>query len=80
MLPDSRGRNELGRYFAIAQVGLEMVIPLIIGLFVDARMGWSPWGMLTGVVLGYGGGLVHLIHLANKPEPPQPPPPGSEAS
>ena len=50
----------------MAQVGVEMVAPLCLGLYLDHLLGWSPWGLVTGAVLGFGGGVYHLIILADK--------------
>ena len=61
--PDSK---ELGYYFTLAQVGLEMVAPLIVGLVIDAVLGTSPWLMLAGIIFGFVGGLTHIIMLTNK--------------
>ncbi len=35
---------------------------------------WSPWGVVTGAVLGLSVGLVHLIYLVNKENAESPPP------
>ena len=64
--PDSK---ELGYYFTLAHVGMEMVIPMVVGIVIDRYMGWSPWATVTGVVLGFTGGIVHLIVLASRPDP-----------
>ena len=61
--PNSR---ELGRYFALAQVGLEMVVPIVVGLWLDSAFGWSPWGVSVGAVLGLVGGLAHIVHLLKR--------------
>ncbi len=60
--------RELGRYFALAQVGLEMVAPVGLGLFLDLYLHWtpSPWGTVAGAVLGFVGGLAHLIAILNR--------------
>lgn len=60
--------KELGRYFALSQVGMEMVAPIALGLALDYWLGWSPWGAVVGAVLGFVGGLTHLIILANRPK------------
>jgi F0F1-type ATP synthase assembly protein I len=60
------GRRELGHYVAIAQVGMEMAAPIVIGLLLDYAFGWSPWGIVGGAVFGLIGGLAHLIALANR--------------
>ena len=62
-LPNPR---EIGRYFALAQIGLEMVAPIVLGLFLDAQFGWAPWGVVTGAVLGLVGGFSHLVLLLNR--------------
>jgi F0F1-type ATP synthase assembly protein I len=68
------GPKELGRYYALAQVGLEMAVPIGIGAYLDYRFGWGPWAAIVGAVLGFGGGMLHLLHLVNQANgPPQPP-------
>jgi F0F1-type ATP synthase assembly protein I len=64
-LPDPK---ELGRYFALAQVGLEMVVPVVVGLVLDARFDWSPWGAVVGAVLGLTSGVAHLVVISNRGE------------
>ncbi|HTU92046.1 MAG TPA: AtpZ/AtpI family protein [Gemmataceae bacterium] len=66
MFPELPDRNEMGRYAALGQVGMEMVAPIVVGLVVDRYLGWSPWGVIAGAVLGPIGGFVHLVHLLNK--------------
>jgi F0F1-type ATP synthase assembly protein I len=56
----------MGKYLAISQVGLEMVVPIVVGLAVDRYTGWEPVGVITGVIVGFVGGLTHLIFLANR--------------
>jgi F0F1-type ATP synthase assembly protein I len=62
------GSRELGRYFALSQIGMEMVAPIGLGLALDYWLGWSPWGAVIGAVLGFVGGLAHLIILVNRPK------------
>jgi F0F1-type ATP synthase assembly protein I len=66
MLPISPNGKDLGRYVALGQVGLEMVVPIGIGLLVDYYLDWGHWGAVVGTILGFTGGLAHLIHLVNK--------------
>jgi F0F1-type ATP synthase assembly protein I len=66
MLPISPDGKDLGRYVALGQVGLEMVVPIGIGLAVDYYTGTGPWGVIVGTIVGFAGGLFHLVHLANK--------------
>jgi F0F1-type ATP synthase assembly protein I len=62
-LPDPK---EAGNLFALAMVGLEMVVPIGVGYWLDRTLGWSPWGVTAGVILGLGGGLYHLVVLSNR--------------
>ncbi len=61
--PDPR---ELGYYFALAQVGLEMVFPLGVGLVLDHYLNWSPWATVVGAVVGFVGGLFHLVIMVSR--------------
>jgi F0F1-type ATP synthase assembly protein I len=65
VVPDPK---ELGRYLALGQVGLEMVAPIVVGLFIDRALGSAPWCLIGGAVFGLIGGLVHLVRLLNKME------------
>jgi F0F1-type ATP synthase assembly protein I len=60
--------REFGFYIALGQVGLEMVIPVVIGLALDHYLNWKPWGVIVGAAIGLFGGLAHLIALANQHE------------
>jgi F0F1-type ATP synthase assembly protein I len=58
--PDPR---QLGTYYAIAQVGLEMVVPIAFGWWVDGQLGSAPWLLVLGVILGFVVGIWHLVAL-----------------
>jgi F0F1-type ATP synthase assembly protein I len=75
MLLDPGSREDLKRYMTLAQVGLEIVAPGILGLVLDARFGWGPWGLIIGIVVGFVGGLYHLVILSNREDRPASPPP-----
>ncbi|HWY86304.1 MAG TPA: AtpZ/AtpI family protein [Gemmataceae bacterium] len=72
MPPQEPNRHQLGTYFALAQVGLEMVIPIGLGWWVDERMGSGPWLLVLGVVLGFVLGIVHLVVFARRDDPKPP--------
>ena len=69
-MPDQRppDMREMGIYLALAQVGVEMVVPLIVGLIIDNYAGTAPWLTVIGVILGFVGGVAHLVVLANQQE------------
>jgi ATP synthase protein I len=58
--------SERGRLIALSQVGLEMVAPIAVGLYLDNRFGWAPWGVVVGVVVGFVGGLSHLLFMLKR--------------
>ena len=60
--------KDLGFYFALGQVGLEMVVPIAVGVYLDDWLGWSPWAVVAGAVLGLFGGLFHLLYMLRKHE------------
>ncbi len=64
-LPDPK---ELGRYYALSQIGLEMVAPIGLGLILDYYLNWSPWGAVVGAVVGFVGGMAHLVVLMGRPK------------
>jgi len=69
-LPDSR---ETGRLFALAQVGMEMAAPIVVGLLIDQNFETGPWGVAVGAVVGLVGGLWHLVVLARRFDEMEPP-------
>jgi F0F1-type ATP synthase assembly protein I len=73
-LPKSR---QLGYVIAISQVGLEMVVPIGLGVALDVWLGTLPWISVVGVLLGFFGGMTHLMVLVShmdKTEKSEPPP------
>ena len=66
MLPEMPDRKELGRYFALGQIGLEMVVPIVVGLVAGSLPRQPAVGLRRRCRPGLIGGLVHLVHLLNK--------------
>lgn len=66
MPPGVPNPREVARYYALAQVGLEMVAPIALGVWLDGRYGWSPWATVIGTVLGLVGGFAHLLLLLKR--------------
>jgi F0F1-type ATP synthase assembly protein I len=63
--------RDLGRYLALAQTGLEMVAPIVAGVYLDKYFGWSPWATAVGAILGLVGGMAHLVIMARRQDQPQ---------
>lgn len=59
----AKNARRLGLYMAMAQVGTEMVMPAVVGLLLDLYLGWTPWALIAGTILGLVGGLYHLIAI-----------------
>ncbi len=70
---EDQERRHLGIYITISQVGIEMVAPALIGLWIDNKLAWLPWATVTGVVLGFVLGITHLVILMKQSDESEPP-------
>lgn len=62
----SQRSAEIARYAAFAQIGFEMAAPIALGVWLDIRHGWLPWGTAIGTVVGFVGGLLHVFALLRR--------------
>lgn len=60
-----KGADYRGVALAGTLVG-ELVAPILIGLWLDHRFGWDPWGLVVGTTVGFVGGIGHMMLLAGK--------------
>ena len=60
--------REMGYYMALAQTGIEMVVPPAAGFYLDQWLETTPWITIVAAVFGFAGGLTHLIYLLKKKE------------
>jgi hypothetical protein len=68
-----------GYYWALAQIGFEMVVPIGAGMLVEHyQPGWAPWATMTGAVLGFAGGLLHMMVLLKRYDKDKPSGPGRD--
>lgn len=54
---------------ALALIGTavgEMVLPILLGIWLDERFGWSPYGLMAGASVGVVGGMTHLIMMSRR--------------
>lgn len=55
--------RQLGRYYAMAQVGMEMVVPIVVGWWLDQQLATDPWLLVFGAIGGLTLGIVQLVRL-----------------
>lgn len=58
--------KNLGRSMALAQCGVEMVLPMLLGVLLDNWFGIMPWLTIIFLILGFIGGLTHIVILSNQ--------------
>lgn len=52
----------------ITTISLEMVLPLVIGLWIDRQLGTVLVFLVLGGILGMTTGMIHLVRLASPPK------------
>jgi len=50
----------------ITTIGLEFVVPGLIGLGVDHVLGIRPWAMICGMIIGFCIGMYELLRIASQ--------------
>ena len=68
-MSQTSGGRDGGDYRGLAIAGTavtELVAPILIGVWLDQRYGWSPWGIAVGAVIGFVGGIAHLVYLTKQ--------------
>lgn len=54
-------------YIALgAHIAATMVVPVIIGIYIDKKWEITPWGLILGMLMGFGGLISIVIKLASK--------------
>jgi len=71
--------KEFGYYVALGQVGVEMVVPIGLGVLLDRYLGWEPWATVVGAVIGLVGGFAHLMLVLKRHDSDQNTPPGRDS-
>jgi ATP synthase protein I len=61
MTPLDSQQNNLKKYGLITAFVFELiacvVLGYLIGNFIDGKLGSDPWGLMTGVIVGFIGGM-----------------------
>ncbi len=47
-------------------ISLEMVVPGLLGLWVDHQVGTLPLFLILGVIFGMTAGMIHLVQFAKR--------------
>ena len=50
----------------VTTVGLEFVVPPLLGVLLDRWWGTSPLAMLTGALVGFGVGMMQILRIARE--------------
>jgi len=60
---------EGARYASIGiEFGLSVVIGYLAGRWLEQRYGWSPWGSMIGILVGFAAALRSLLRLGSLEE------------
>jgi hypothetical protein len=67
--PPSRSFLAVGVDWAarVTTIALEFALPPLLGYWADGRFGTAPWLSVTGAILGFAVGLMHVLRLAKEP-------------
>ena len=50
----------------IAAIGVEFVLPAVVGGWLDRSLGTNPWFTILGCFLGLAAGMVHILRIARE--------------
>lgn len=51
--PPAGSGGDAGNVAMISVIVAQIVLPILAGVWLDNRNGWSPWGAVSGTVLGF---------------------------
>ena len=60
--------REMGYYAQLAQLGLEMVLPIALGAYLDTWLDTSPWITAGMAVVGFTAFMIHLLAILKNKE------------
>jgi F0F1-type ATP synthase assembly protein I len=55
----------------LTTIAVEMVIPGLIGYWIDPKLGTKPVCLILGTIAGFSLGIWHLVQLANAAQRPK---------
>lgn len=70
MQNDNDDRSMIARAWGLGyqamSISLEMVVPGLIGLWIDRGLGTLPLFLVLGVIFGMTAGMIHLVQFARR--------------
>ncbi len=59
--------TKYAEYIALGtNIAASMIVPVVIGIYVDKRWNLSPWGVIIGALCGFGALISIVMKLAAK--------------
>jgi ATP synthase protein I len=69
--PQASDRSALAQGFRLSAEFVSGIIAgTLVGWLMDRFVGTSPWGLIVGVLLGFGAGMLNLMRAAGVVAPP----------
>lgn len=66
------GRSPIARGYVLASrvtsIAITMVLPAVIGYWVDNQLGTTPWLLIGGAILGFAIAILQLLALVKEGE------------
>ncbi|MDG5766523.1 AtpZ/AtpI family protein [Balneolales bacterium ANBcel1] len=54
-----------GEYIALgAHIAASMIVPVVLGIYIDGKLDTSPWGVVIGALAGFAGLISIVVKLA----------------
>jgi F0F1-type ATP synthase assembly protein I len=69
--PNDKDFRLMAKVAQISQIGMEMAVPVGLGIGVDFWLKTMPWFTIIGAILGPTLGFVHLLSLIRPPNQDQ---------
>jgi len=64
--PPANSGSDARGLLLISSAVAQMVVPILVGVWLDNKYGWKPWGMVAGAVLGIVGGGWSLYVISRR--------------
>jgi F0F1-type ATP synthase assembly protein I len=65
-MPGDDIQSPLSGWAVASVVSSSLIGPVILGILLDTQLGWAPWGVIGGVLLGLAGCMGMLVRIQNR--------------